>query len=51
MFYRVAYEHWHEVVPFVAFGATALVFLTMSARALLLRKDKAESMSHLPLDD
>lgn len=51
MFYRVAYENWHDVVPFVAFGVTALVFLTMSVRALLLRKEKAERMSHLPLDD
>jgi FtsH-binding integral membrane protein len=51
MFNRVAYENWHNVVPFIAFGTTALVFLTMSIRALLLRKDKAEKMSHLPLDD
>jgi len=51
MFYRVAYEHWHDVVPFIAFGTTALIFLTMSVRGLLLNKDKAEQMSHIPLDD
>ncbi len=51
MFNRVAYESWHDIVPFVAFGVTALVYLTMSLRGLCLRKDKAASMSHLPLDD
>ena len=51
MFTRVAYESWHDVVPFIAFGFTAVVFLTMSVRGFLLRKEKADHMSHLPLDD
>ena len=51
MFNRVSYEQWHDIVPFIAFGATVLVFLTMSVRGLMLRKDKAEQLSHLPLDD
>lgn len=51
MFNRVAYESWHDIVPFIAFSFTALVFLTMSVRALLLRKDKADQMSQLPLED
>ena len=39
MFNRVAYESWHDIVPFIAFGVTALVFLSMSLRGMLLRKD------------
>lgn len=51
MFNRVAYESWHDIVPFIAFGVTALVFLSMSLRGMLLRKDKAEAMSRIPLED
>ena len=39
MFTRVAYESWHEIVPFIAFGFTAVVYLTMSVRGLLLRTE------------
>lgn len=51
MFNRVSYESWHDVVPFIAFGVTVFVFLVMTVRGILLRKDKADHMSHLPLDD
>ena len=51
MFNRVAYESWHDIVPFIAFGITAAVYLTMTLRGLYLRKEKADYMSHLPLDD
>jgi hypothetical protein len=51
MFLRVAYEQWHDIVPYIAFGVTAMVFLTMTLRALFLSRKQAEQMSHLPLDD
>ncbi len=51
MYKRIIYEHWHEIVPLVAFVTTVLVFGVMTLRGMLLRKDKAETMSHLPLDD
>ena len=51
MFQRVAYEHWHEIVPLIAFATTAVIFTVMALRGMRLRKDKAEHMSHLPLDD
>lgn len=51
MFNRVAYESWHDIVPFIAFGVTALVFLTMSLRGMLLRKDKADEMAQIPFKD
>lgn len=51
MYNRVAYESWHDIVPFIAFGVTSLFFLAMSLRGLLLRKDKAQAMARLPLND
>ncbi len=51
MFQRVAYEHWHDLVPVIAFATTALVFGLMSVRGIRLHKDKADRMSNLPLDD
>ena len=51
MFKRVLYEHWHEWLPLIAFGSTAFIYCLMSLRGITLRKDKAEHMSHLPLDD
>lgn len=51
MYSRVAYETWHDFVPFIAFGVTALVFLTMTVRGLLLRKDKAKQLSQIPFED
>ena len=50
MFNRVSYESWHDIVPYIAFGVTVLVYLTMSFRGLRLRKEKATEMSRLPLD-
>jgi FtsH-binding integral membrane protein len=51
MFQRVAYEQWHDFVPYIAFATTALVFTVMSVRGLWLRKDQSDHLSNLPLDD
>lgn len=51
MFRRVILEDWHQWVPYVSFGITFSVFLIVLIRALLMRKDKAEHMAHLPLEN
>jgi len=51
MFQRVSYEQWHDLVPYIAFGTTVAIFTIMTVRGMWLRKDKADQLSHLPLDD
>ena len=51
MYKRVIYENWADWVPYVAFGITALVFFSFLIRAITLRKDRADEMARLPLDD
>lgn len=51
MFSRVTYESWHTIVPLIAFATTALVFGVMTLRGVLLRKEHAEHLSKLPLED
>jgi hypothetical protein len=51
MYSRVLYENWHSVVPIVAFAVTFTVFMSAFTRALVMRKDKAETMAAKPLDD
>ncbi len=51
MYKQVIYETWLDWVPYLAFGITALVFLTFVVRAVSLKKEKAESLSRIPLDD
>ena len=51
MFKRVIYDNWTDWVPYVSFGVTALVFLTFTIRAMTLRKDRADQMARMPLDD
>ena len=50
MYKRIIYENWHVIVPVVSFATTVLVFGIMTLRGMLLRKDKAEQMSRLPLE-
>jgi hypothetical protein len=51
MYKRIIYDHWHEIIPIIAFATTVVVFGVMTVRGMLLRKEKSELMSHLPLDD
>ena len=51
MYKRIIYEHWHVVIPLLAFATSAVVFGIMTVRGMLLQKEKSEHMSHLPLDD
>lgn len=51
MFKRLIYEDWTTYVPIISFWFTFTVFLAISLRALLLKKDTVRHMSHLPLED
>lgn len=51
MYKYVIYENWLDWIPYVAFGVTALVFITFSIHALIMRKDRADHLSQLPLDN
>ncbi len=51
MFRLVTYEAWLDWVPFVAFGVTAAVFFNFVIRAAVLKKESAERMARIPLDD
>lgn len=51
MYQRVIYENWADWVPYVAFAITSLVFISFVIRAMTLRKERAEAMAHLPLND
>lgn len=51
MFRLVTYEAWLDWVPFVAFGVTAAVFFNFVIRAVVLKKESAERMARIPLDD
>jgi hypothetical protein len=51
MYRRVLYENWHSIVPMVAFAVTFTVFTFACIRSVLMRKDKADEMAAMPLDD
>lgn len=51
MFKRVIYDNWADWVPYLSFGVTAIVFLAFTIRAITLRKERADQMSRMPLDD
>jgi hypothetical protein len=50
MYKHVIYETWLDWVPYVAFGVTALVFLTFAIRAVALKKERCDQLSNLPLE-
>ena len=51
MFKRIIYEEWQSWVPIVAFVLTAIVFVVLSVRAILMGKDRARKMANKPLED
>jgi len=51
MFKRIIYDEWTTFVPLISFWFTFGVFLVISLRAFLLKKDTVEHMEHLPLED
>lgn len=51
MYKRVLYENWADWVPYLAFGVTAVVFFSFVVRALTLRRERADQMARLPLEE
>lgn len=51
MFRRVIIEDWHQYLPMIGFALTFAVFLVMLLRALLMRRDRCQTLAHLPLDE
>lgn len=51
MYKRLIYESALDWVPYVAFAVTTAVFVTFVARAITLRRDRAEKLARIPLDD
>jgi hypothetical protein len=51
MFKRIIYDDWASLVPLISFWFTFGVFLAITVRALLLKKDKVHHMASLPLED
>jgi hypothetical protein len=51
MFRRVVIDSWHDWAPYAAFAITFTVFVVAFVRTLLMRKDRADALARLPLDD
>ncbi len=51
MFKRLIYDEWTSVVPIIAFVLTFIVFLVLLVRALLMRRERADHLSKLPLEE
>ena len=51
MYKRIIYEGWTDWAPILAFGFTLAFFLMVAWRGLRLRKEKADRMAALPLED
>ena len=51
MFKRIFYDDWTTLVPLISFWFTFAVFLSISIRAFLLKRDKVQQLEHLPLED
>lgn len=51
MFKRLIYENWASIIPIIAFILTFGVFIVMTLRAFLLKKDFIHHMGSLPLED
>jgi len=51
MFKRIIYDGWTELVPHISFWATFGVFLAITLRAFLLRKNTVRHLENLPLED
>ena len=51
MFKRVIYDNWSLIIAVGAFACTALIYLVMVVRALLMKRDRSDHMAALPLED
>ena len=51
MFRRVVIDSWHDWAPYAAFAITFTVFIVVFVRTILMRKDRIDHISRLPLDE
>ena len=51
MFKRLTYDNWQMMIPIIAFLITFIGFIIFTIRALCMRKEQANQLSHLPLDE
>ena len=51
MWKRLQLSEWTEVITIVAFVLTAAAFVYFVVRAVRMRKEKADRLASLPLDD
>jgi hypothetical protein len=51
MFKRLFYDEWTAMIPIIAFLITFIGFLILTIRAILMRREVADEISRLPLDD
>ncbi|CAN5433013.1 hypothetical protein BH23VER1_BH23VER1_03190 [soil metagenome] len=51
MWKRIIYEEWHSWVPVAAFILTAVIFIILTARAILMGRERARHMANKPLED
>jgi len=51
MFKRIIYDDWASYVPLISFWFTFSVFLIITVRAILMKKDKIKHMGNLPLEE
>lgn len=51
MFRRVVTDTWQDWTPYAAFGITFLIFTAAFIRTLLMRRERVDHLSRLPLDE
>ena len=51
MFKRLSYDEWQMMIPIIAFLITFIGFLVFTIRAICMRREEANQLSRLPLDD
>jgi hypothetical protein len=51
MFRRVILENWQDSLPLIGFAIIAAVFLFITVRAALTRKEHCDRAARMPLDD
>lgn len=51
MFRRLILENWHVIFTIFAFSVAASVHLTLSWRALRMKREQTEKLAQLPFQD
>jgi len=51
MFKRIIYENWQQIIPIIAFVLTFGVFIINCIYAIIMKKNHAEKLAMVVLDD